>query len=426
MTARSPDSTVRPTQATPPPSSDRWRRDRDGGIVGGVLSGLGIRLGVDPVILRVGFVMAVVVTGGVALIAYGIAWAVLRTGAAPGTSRRLGPGTGHRWQLALGVALLALAVLLVFRELGIWWSDTLGWPIALAAGGAALLWGQPRSAPAPASGAVGMPAGHGAAQVARSAETARVVDLYRGGFGIALVIGAALLFLSANDALGAARDAAFTAIVAVIALGLILLPFIWRLGRNLASERAERIRSQERAELAAHLHDSVLQTLTLMQKRTGDPREMAALARRQERELRSWLSDGPVTSEGGLAGGIRSAAEEVEDAHRVKIDVVTVGECELDAPEVALIAATREALTNAAKFAGQSPISLYLEVGEEKIEAFVRDRGPGFDPERIPADRRGVRESMIGRLQRHRGSVRFDFSSGSGAEVQLTLPRERR
>ncbi len=144
-----------------------------------------------------------------------------------------------------------------------------------------------------------------------------------------LVIGAALLFLSSNDIFGGIRDAALTAVVVVVALGLILAPFLWRLGRSLAAERAERIRSQERAELAAHLHDSVLQTLALVRKRADDPREVAALARRQERELRSWLAgDRNGEAAGSFAAALRSAAEEIEDDHRVAVETVIVGDCE--------------------------------------------------------------------------------------------------
>src|SRR6185437_1907837 len=132
----------------------------------------------------------------------------------------------------------------------------------------------------------------------------------------------------------------------------ILAPFLWRLGRSLAAERAQRIRSQERSELAAHLHDSVLQTLTLMQKRAGDPREVAALARRQERELRDWLSgDGRREPDEGLAAALHAAAEKVEDDHRVVVEVVVVGDCELDERAEAVLGATGEALLNAAKHA---------------------------------------------------------------------------
>jgi signal transduction histidine kinase len=318
----------------------------------------------------------------------------------------------------------------LFRDLGIWWSAAVVGPLVLAAAGAALLWAFSRSDgdhSAPPAGQTRVGGAVATGDRPAPSQAARLRDLYRGGFGVALVVGAALLFLSQVDALGGARDAAFTAIVAVFALALILAPFIWRLGRNLAAERAERIRSQERAEMAAHLHDSVLQTLTLMQKRAADPREVAALARRQERELRGWLSSGRAAGAGGFAEALRTAAEEVEDAHRVEIDVVTVGDCALDDGTAALVAAAREALTNAAKFAGEDgPVSVYAEVAPELVEAFVRDRGAGFDVERVPGDRQGVRESIIGRMRRHGGDATIASVPGSGTEVALSIPREAR
>jgi signal transduction histidine kinase len=255
---------------------------------------------------------------------------------------------------------------------------------------------------------------------------ARFADVYRGGFGIALVLGAALLFLYANGALGQARDVVLAVVVAALALSLILAPFLLRLGRNLATERAERIRSQERAEVAAHLHDSVLQTLTLMQKRASDPREVATLARRQERELRAWLFDRPTRGNGdSLAAALESAAAEVEDAHGVAIDVVAVGDRPLDEPATALIAATREALTNAAKFAADAgPIAVYAEMEAGRAQVFVRDRGAGFDPEQVPADRRGLRESIIGRMERHGGTATVRSTPGAGTEVELTIETE--
>ncbi|HET6831618.1 MAG TPA: ATP-binding protein [Solirubrobacterales bacterium] len=351
-------------------------------------------------------------------------------------------GRADRVSLAAGIGFALIGALLcldqldlvalspsLFRELGIWWSAAVLGPVVLAAAGAALLWAQSRGGkddPPPAAPAAS-PRPTAPAAGRASSGGARLRDLYRGGFGVALVVGAALLFLFRVDALGGARDAALTAIAAILALALILAPFIWRLGRNLAAERAERIRSQERAEMAAHLHDSVLQTLTLMQKRAGDPREVAALARRQERELRGWLTAGRPAGSGGFAAALRRTAEEVEDAHRIEIDLVTVGDCELDEGTTALVAAAREALTNAAKFAGEAgPVSVYAEVGPDLVEAFVRDRGPGFDRERIPGDRHGVRESIVGRMRRHGGDATISAVPGSGTEVALTIAREGR
>jgi phage shock protein PspC (stress-responsive transcriptional regulator)/two-component sensor histidine kinase len=418
------------------------RRDTRRGLLGGVLAGLGARLGVDPVVLRIAFVIVAVATGGIALLGYVVAWAVLPSeeGEPPPPRLRLGPLPRVRgdWRVAAGVGLLTLSMLLAFRELGIWWSDALVWPLVLAAFGAALLWGRSHltgtergiatqpwaELRAPAPGARTEPG----AAIAPASSPSSVADLYRGVFGVLLVMGAALLFLSSNHILGGLRDAALTAVVVIVAVALILAPFLWRLGRNLATERAERIRSQERAELAAHLHDSVLQTLTLMQKRAGDPREVAALARRQERELRDWLAgDGRRSAQESFAVALRSAAEEVEDDHRVAIDVVVVGDCELDERLEALLGATREALLNAAKHAAEpGPIRLYAEVGSERVDAFVRDRGPGFELAAVPQDRRGVRESIVGRMERAGGRAEIRSIPDGGTEIGLTLDRADR
>ena len=217
------------------------------------------------------------------------------------------------------------------------------------------------------------------------------------------MIGGALLFLSLNDSLAPARDVILPVAVVLIAVTIILAPWWIRLVRGLTAERAARIRSQERAEVAAHLHDSVLQTLALVQKRADDPREVAALARRQERELRAWLNNTRPAGTATLAGALEAAAAEVENDHHVPIEVVTVGDGPLDERAGALVAATREALVNASKFAGPEPIALYAEVEDGRAEVFVRDRGPGFDPEAAPADRRGVRDSIIARMERHGG-----------------------
>ncbi len=411
-------------------------------MVAGVLAGIARRLGVDPILVRIGFAVLVVATAGAALIVYVIAWPFI-----PADKQRSEPiGKAERWlrevsrprrlRLAAGVGLLTLAVLLALRELGIWWSDAVIWPLVMAASGAALLWAQSRAMqPGPeveaqALQAAAEPAGAATAPSVGGPARRRAgaADLYRGGFGVALVVGAGLLFLSANDALGGAREAVLVAIAAIAALALILAPFLWRLGRNLAAERAERIRSQERAELAAHLHDSVLQTLTLMQKRADNPREVATLARRQERELRSWLFEGRSRrGTASLAAALEDAAAEVEDAHGVPIEVVVVGDLELDERAAALVSATREALTNAAKFAGDAgPVAVYAEMQDGAAQVFVRDRGDGFDPDRMPEDRRGVRESIVGRMERNGGKATVRSSPGSGTEVELTLEAEER
>ncbi len=393
-------------------------RDPEHGIVGGVLAGIAERTGISPLLARILFVLLVVATGGVALVGYAIAWLALpaRPSRSPADQHSpLSAPARSRLQFAAGVGLVTLAVLLGFRELGLWWSDALVWPLVLAASGVAVLWQQQSRAVTEADAEAG---------AAGEQRPSSLFSLYRGGFGIALVVGAALLFLSAIGALGAARDAAFTSIVVVLALSLILAPFLWRLGRNLAAERAERIRTQERAELAAHLHDSVLQTLTLIQKRSDEPEQIAALARTQERELRSWLAGDDAPREGGFARALTEASEAVEDAHRVSIDIVIVGDCELDERSAAMVAAAREALTNAARFAGP-PISVYAEIGDGGIDTYVRDRGPGFDPDSVPEGRRGIRESIIGRMQRHGGRGEISSSPETGTEVRLKMEGPR-
>ena len=422
-----------PPPPPPPGGIKRLRRDPERGIVGGVVAGFAELIGTDPLPVRIAFVVATVLTGGALLIAYALAWALVPSpdGSVGITLPRLARGGGRRTQLGAGVALLVLAALLVFRELGIWWSDALIWPLVLVTGGLALLWGPTRNSAARAAAADEPPlaalrqqATHPPDDPVPPPARSSFGSLYRGGFGIALVLGAALLVLSANDALGAARDATYTVVVTVLALGLILLPFIWRLGRNLADERAARIRSQERAEVAAHLHDSVLQTLALVQRRADDPREVVSLARRQERDLRAWLAGEDERAAGrSFAAALRAAAEEVEDSRRVRIDVVAVGDCDLEPGTEAMVAAAREAMTNAAKFAADGPISLYAEVTPARAEVFIRDRGPGFDPDAIPADRRGVRESIIGRMHRHGGDATIAGVAGSGTEIALTLER---
>ena len=436
-------------RAPPPPSPQpqRLRRDSDRALIGGVCAGIANRLGIDPLIVRLAFVAAAVAGGwGSSLPA--------RLGVHPGRGGRAAPvrrlTVGRKgWQVAIGICLLVLSVMLLAREGGLWFSDAFVWPVVLAAGGAALIWRQSQSNAASTKrhvdlavrtrGAAG-PAGFAGGRRTgieppvltsirmATAEARRVLEPGEGTsgkatLGVALVIAAAVVFLWLNDALAPARDVLLAIIVVVIAAALILAPWWLRLVRGLAAERSERIRSQERAEMAAHLHDSVLQTLALVQRRADDPGEVAALARRQERELRAWLNNAPRPS-GTVAAALEAAAAEVEASHGVAVDVVAVGDAPLDEAGEAVVAAAREALVNAAKFAG-GPLSVYAEADEERIEVFVRDRGPGFDLDDVPDDRRGVRESILGRMERHGGHARIHTAAGGGTEVELVMERRR-
>ncbi len=399
------------------------RRDRAAGWLGGVCAGIARRYGVDRALVRLVFVVAAA-AGGFGIFLYALLWLVIPAGEAQ-RRRRLPAGRGAI-EVAAGTGLLLMSVLLGFRELGIWFSDAVVWPLVLIASGGALIWrGSATAAPAPEEPATA-PLVRGetedrpaAAQSARRAAAA----MSRTGVGIALVIAAGFVFLQASGALSAARDVILAVIAVVVVLGAIFAPWIVRLVRSLTEERAQRIRSQERAELAAHLHDSVLQTLALVQRRSTDPQEVAALARRQERELRAWLAERPAPGEAAsLAPALEAAAAEVEERHGVPVEVVVVGERELDSSLEALVAAAREAMTNAAKFGAGSPVDVYAESNSDTVHVYVRDRGPGFDPAHLPPDRRGVRESIMGRMERHGGRARIVSDPETGTEVELELP----
>ena len=342
--------------------------------------------------------------------------------AAPQRPRRPGLITRGSVEVALGAALLALSLLLTLRATGAWFSDALVWPFVLIVAGAALLWRR-SAAPARVAPERSRVEPSPEAQAARESEEVRerAAVASRTGVGIALVITAGLVFLQATGALDAARDVVLAVVVVLVVLGVIFAPWVLRLVRSLGAERSERIRSQERAEVAAHLHDSVLQTLALVQRNSHDPREVAALARSQERELRDWLSGRTEEAAGGVARSLEDAAADVERAHGVPVEVVTVGDRYLDPAAEALVAAAREAMVNAAKFGGGAPVDVFAETGPARTQVFVRDRGPGFDPDAIPADRRGVRESILGRMERHGGKANIVSGPDGGTEVELVL-----
>src|SRR3954469_21766329 len=206
------------------------------------------------------------------------------------------------------------------------------------------------------------------------------------------------------------------------ALVLVCGPLLWRLALERDAERSARIRTDERADMAERVHDSVLQTLALIQRHAGEPRRVATLARRQERELRGWLyAARPLGDDGSsLVAALSAAAADVEELHGVRIEIASAGDA---APPSELVLAAREAMTNAAKFAGAGEIDVYAEVTDAEIAVFVRDRGAGFDPASVPEDRQGIRESISGRLERAGGSAVVTSTPGAGTEVELRLPR---
>src|SRR5437588_1940223 len=324
------------------------------------------------------------------------------------------------WRIALGAGLLLASGLLLIRATGPWPGDAVVWPVLAAATGALLIWRSPLPAPGRRRGWAAHRT-HTARRRARSdrppaaapegsgARAGWLVSLLRPqvsrrGVGVTLVLGAGIAALWANGAIRPAGEAMLTAVVVLVAVAFIFAPSWRRLARRLAAEQAARVRSQERADVGAHLHDSVLQTLALIQRSADDPRRVAALARTQERELRAWLAgEEPVREAASLGEALKAAAVEVEDAANAAVEVVVVGESELDEPAAATLAAAREAMLNAAKFAGDGAVSVFAELSSQRIVVFVRDRGPGFDPTSVSSERHGVRESIVGRMQRAGG-----------------------
>jgi signal transduction histidine kinase len=329
-------------------------------------------------------------------------------------------------RIAIGAGLLVGSGLLFVRAAGPWPGDAIVWPAAVAVLGALLIWRAPSVAPRRRRGwAAHRP--HESPPPREPSARVRALgrpEVSRGGLGVALVLAGGFAFLWASGATRPAGEAVLAALAVLVAVALIFAPSWRRLVRSLAAERTERIRSQERADVGAHLHDSVLQTLALIQRSADDPQQVATLARRQERELRGWLADGDSREPGErLGAALLEAAGEVEAAVGGSVEVVAVGDCPLDERGGAVVGAAREAMLNAAKFAGQAPVSVYAELSEERIRVFVRDRGAGFDPAAVPPARRGVRESIIGRMRRAGGEAAVRSLPGGGTEVELTVDR---
>ncbi|MDO8209382.1 ATP-binding protein [Conexibacter sp. CPCC 206217] len=401
------------TAAKPP-----LRRLPDEASLAGVCAGIARHLGVETMYVQVVF-MLLTIFGGVGVVVYALGWALLPAiHTQPPEQRRAWNDRGGFTREVIGAVLLTAAGLLILRQFGFWFGDELVWPLLLASAGVGLIWRQADKAAAWTPAELRHPLDGLRARMRGE----RGADGRRTALGAALVLLAAFVLLSSTGALRALGNAIGGVVVLAGAVALVFGPWLVRMGRSLADERAERIRSQERAEVAAHLHDSVLQTLALIQKRAEDPREVASLARQQERELRHWLSDRPAKPAGeSLAAALEEAASEVERLHGVPIEVVMVGDSPVDERLAALVSAAREAMSNAAKFARSAKVDLYAEVSPGRVEVYVRDRGVGFDPAAIPADRRGVRESIVGRMERHGGRAVVHAAPGEGTEIELTM-----
>jgi len=403
-----------------PHGSGPLRRAREDRLVAGVAAGLAARTGVDVTLVRLVFVVAALL-GGFGVAAYVVGWLLLPAEGADGSiaSRALNDRRGLA--LAAGLGSLIIIALTIASALGARWLSSVAWALVISVVGLTLIW---RNSP---------PDEH--------AVLRRLADPVMGLAGaggrrrpVLRTVTAVLLLIIGLAALLSGRSAhlleALAGLLLVITAIVIMMgPWWLRIARDLVLERQARARAEERADMAAHLHDSVLQTLALIQRRADQPQQVIQLARAQERELRSWLFDGlpPGSADGQgttLAGGVRLIQQEVEAQHGITVETVTVGDCELDDDLNALLAAAREATVNAAKWSGAPAVALFAEVEPAEVVVFVRDRGRGFDPEAVPGDRKGLAESIRARVARHGGSVTVRSAPGEGTEVSLMMPRD--
>ncbi len=396
----------------PAPAYPRLMRRSGGRVVGGVAGGVADHLGVDVFRVRMAFVLLSALMGA-GIVAYGMLWIFTPAGAdAP-------PPSHSERRQAVGLILLGLALAVSMSWLFNGTAAKVVAPIIVVAVGAALVWREfdaegPRSI-------LGLPARPTVLTWTRILAGATLIVV-----GLGVVVLARINLSSLGSALIAVA-------VTLIGVGLLTVPLWLRMMRALNAERSARIRNEEREEIASHLHDSVLQTLALIQRQAGDPQEVARLARSQERELRKWLFEDTVPAQSSLAAALRTIAGEVEDQHGVKVTPVTVGDVSMDPGETgfglprehftAVLGATREALVNAAKHAEVPTIDLFAEVEPHQVSIFVRDRGTGFDPAEVPSDRQGLAKSIHARIERRGGTVEVKSTLGRGTEVRIFLPR---
>jgi signal transduction histidine kinase len=349
-------------------------RAERGRALGGVASGIGATLGIDPTLVRLVFAL-LAFAGGAGIAAYLGAWLILPLDGGPEPTRR---------RRTFGVGALLVAAALLLSGLGL--AGSLVWPLTLVAVG---------------------------------------IAIYRGGLGlppilgVVVVIGGLIAFFDRNVGEGARQPLVEPSAVA-IGLLMVVGPLLWRLARERDEERGERIRTEERAEMASRVHDSVLQTLALIQREADDPKRIAALARRQERELRGWLYPDATRIDGeSLSAALEAAASEIEELHGVRVELVRIGDRPLDDRLRALVLAAREAMGNAARHAGVDEVAVFAEAGDGQVTVFVRDRGSGFDPAAVSPDRQGIAESIRGRMERVGGSATVTAAPGEGVEVEL-------
>ncbi len=382
----------------------------------GVAAGIADHIGVSVVRVRIAF-MVLLGLSGLGLLLYAAFWAVVPV--RPGDT-----ATPPRRDIAqlLPFVVIGLAVLLVqmqlFDSVGV--AGTAGWLVAIIAVGAGVIWHQSPERRGQANGSLPLP--WLSAVVEETDRRAFVLRFIGGGVLVAVgIIGVAAVYSPVQN-VDAVINGVIFALVGLAGVGVVAAPLLWRTFNQLRSEREGRIREQERAELAAMIHDQVLHTLALIQRNAADVKTVQRLARGQERTLRSWLYKPTASPTERFAAALEQAAAEVEDTFGITVEAVVVGDQETDERVGALVAAAREAMVNAAKHARVQTVSLYAEVEPDQVSVFVRDRGVGFDQGTVDDHRHGVRGSIIGRMKRHGGRAEIRSGPGEGTEVRLILP----
>ena len=399
------------------------RRSHDGRMIAGVASALSRHLGVSVAMVRLAFVIAAMFSG-VGAIAYGALWVLVpRDAVAPAEAPGLETATRRGMRPSLpglvrpddGVlvsgGLLLIGLLWLFVSGGTV-PSAMFWPIVIGGVGVVVIWLQVDE---------GSPTRQeGGTLWQRVIRGGGIMSIVRLVGGLVLVVAGISLILATQIGITQLPGVLGASAVLVAGLLVVAAPWLYQQRARIRRADADRLRAEARADMAAHLHDSVLQTLALIQRQAYDPATVAQLARRQERELRTWLY-GETTRAATLRSALRELASDVESRFEVDVEVVCVGDAQVDDALQALIQAAGEAVTNAAKHSGSPRIDVYAEVEGTHVEVFVRDRGVGFDPAMVPAGRMGVRESISARMERHGGQASIRSEPGNGTEVRLEI-----
>lgn len=405
------------------PARAPLRRQADGRMIAGVASALSRHLGLNLGLVRLAFIIASLFSG-IGVVAYGALWVLIpRDGSpalvAPGletaTRRGMRPASAPVVKPDGGVlvsgGLLTVGLLWLFVSGGAVPAGIF-WPVVIGGAGVILIWLQvdERSGQAPASGNMWQ-------RFSRGGGAMSVLRLIG---GLVLVVMGISLILATQVGIAQLPGVFGASVVLIAGLLVVAAPWLYQQRSRVRRADADRLRAEARADMAAHLHDSVLQTLALIQRQASDPVTVAGLARRQERELRTWLY-GETTRASSLRSALRELAADVESRFEIDVEMVCVGDAQVDDRLEALILAAGEAITNAAKHSGAPRVDVYAEVEDERVEVFVRDRGRGFDPAQVPSGHMGVRESITARMERYGGRATIKSEPGTGTEVRLEI-----